>query len=75
MQAQRPGRLASVSEEEEPPLAKEDAVRHWLQYGRPPGTRGVAEPQVPPSEVSRESALTTQICYVVLMHDSSLTTC
>ena len=50
LQGQRPGRLASVTEEEEA-LPNKDAIRHWLQYGRPPGTKGVLDQQVLPSTV------------------------
>ena len=38
VQERRAGKLASVSEEEQP-LPNESAVRHWLQYGRPPGSK------------------------------------
>ena len=71
MQGQRSGRLASVTEEEEPPLANEDAVRHWLQYGRPPGTKGVLELQVPFSEVSRFSLPSKATSNVILMQTLS----
>ena len=50
VQGQRPSRLASVTEEEEA-LPNKDAIRHWLQYGRPPGTKGVLDQQVLPSIV------------------------
>ena len=45
VQEKRAGRLASVSEEEAP-LPSEAAVRHWLQYGRPPGSKVGSAQQV-----------------------------
>ena len=45
VQEKRAAKLASVSEEEGP-LPKEAAVRHWLQYGRPPGSKVCSAKQV-----------------------------
>ena len=43
--------------EEEAPLPSEAAVRHWLQYGRPPGSKVGGAQQVSFSVFERPSYL------------------